>query len=57
MNIRLYKFSLLASSVMLLVISLLLLPKEKNMSFVALGVSVIFMLLYVSLHQFSKGNK
>lgn len=57
MNIRLYKFSLLASSVMLLVISFLLLPKEKNMSFVALGVSVIFMLLYVSLHQFSKGNK
>lgn len=57
MNIRLYKFSLLASSVMLLVISLLLLPKEKNMSFVALGVSVIFMLLYISLHQFSKGNK
>lgn len=57
MNIRLYKFSLLASSVMLLVISLLLLPKEKNMSFVALGVSVIFMLLYISLHQFFKGNK
>lgn len=57
MNIRLYKFSLLASSVMLLVISFLLLPKEKNMSFVALGVSVIFMLLYVSLHQFFKGNK
>lgn len=57
MNIRLYKFSLLASSVLLLVISLLLLPKGKNMSFVALGVSVIFMLLYISLHQFSKGNK
>lgn len=56
MNIRLFKFYLLGSSIALLIISIFYLVNDSNLTYVAIGGSVLLALLYIALSQVFKGK-
>lgn len=56
MNIRLFKFYLLGSSIALLIISIFCLANDINLAYIAMGVSAFLAFLYISLSQVFKGK-